>query len=1028
MAKTVKPSGLTITRNGNNIVCAWKIGDKDYGNGQQFEYSINRQGWKKFGNHPSKTATSKTVTLSASSFFPTTGKPTLDWFAFRVRGNRKKYKDKNQKDVNPGWSDWAEKEIYFNHANKPTVSASLTSANATTFSWNVKTGDKEPHFTGVRYGTQLRSDAITDGSKITTGWSSVTSSNASGTYTASESSSAIASGSHTRWFRIEARGFGGVSAWTYAKHVYATPQKAKVTKASSIVSGVVTSINVQWTAYPSAAYPIDSQEVQYVVATPAANQQCPAGANWQTGRTISGATANNAATFNVSEAVSTDECLWVRVLTKHDENIAYSNAFLVSRGKLADPDNVSVETNDQTFRATITATNTSAVPDAKMAVIYRPSSAPSKDIIVGIIPAGDTSVTVQCPNWSSETAIAFGVYAYQGTERAITRADGVSQYTISANMKSGTIWQGGSVAPAPTNVNAEISPDAEGEVILTWNWSWQQADVAEVTWSENVNAWESTNEPSSYEINNLNAARWRVSGLKTGTTWYFRVRLGRQSGDSTTWGPYCDPVACDLSSAPATPVLFLSESVVTETGTVTASWAYTSTDGTAQASAEICEATVSGGIVTYGNVIANTLTAQSKTLSIEDLGWTTGTTHYMCVRVTSESGHTSAGWSDPVALYIADPVVCEITDTSLETATVIDDYDEHDEPITRTVVALTEMPLTVTVTGAGTSGITTLVIERAESYQVDRPDESQRVGYEGESVYILARQGQDEFTIGNDDLIGILDDGAKYRIVATVQDQLGQTDSETIDFEVHWEHQALIPEADVEIDTEALVAFITPTAPTGTETGDVCDIYRLSADKPELIVEGAEWGTEYVDPYPTLGIYGGHRIVFRSVNGDYITEENQMAWTDYAAEDGYILDLKQTVIDFGSGQVRLAYNLELSNQWKKDFKETKYLGGSVLGDWGPAVSRTSSVNASVLALDDEDTIRDLRRLAAHSGICHVRTPDGSSYSADVQVSENESYRRAGRVAEFSVSITRVDPEELDGVTYQDWIVTEEEQS
>ena len=132
------------------------------------------------------------------------------------------------------------------------------------------------------------------------------------------------------------------------------------------------------------------------------------------------------------------------------------------------------------------------------------------------------------------------------------------------------------------------------------------------------------------------------------------------------------------------------------------------------------------------------------------------------------------------------------------------------------------------------------------------------------------------------------------------------------------------------------------------------------------------------------------------------------------------------MIDFSGGRALLEYNLDLSSQWKKDFKETKYLGGSVRGDWGAAVSRTASVGATVLTLEDLEAIRDLRRLATHPGICHVRTPDGSSYSADVQVSETESYRQSGHAAEFSISITRVDPEELDGVAYTEWIATVEE--
>ena len=65
-------------------------------------------------------------------------------------------------------------------------------------------------------------------------------------------------------------------------------------------------------------------------------------------------------------------------------------------------------------------------------------------------------------------------------------------------------------------------------------------------------------------------------------------------------------------------------------------------------------------------------------------------------------------------------------------------------------------------------------------------------------------------------------------------------------------------------------------------------------------------------------------------------------------------------------------------------------------------------------------IQAMRRLAEYTGICHVRTVDGSSYAADVQVSETTGYNVAGKIATFDVSITRIDPEEYDGVTLSAW--------
>ena len=40
---TKKPTGLTITRNGQWFTIKWKIGDKDYGDGQQMQYHLSSQ-------------------------------------------------------------------------------------------------------------------------------------------------------------------------------------------------------------------------------------------------------------------------------------------------------------------------------------------------------------------------------------------------------------------------------------------------------------------------------------------------------------------------------------------------------------------------------------------------------------------------------------------------------------------------------------------------------------------------------------------------------------------------------------------------------------------------------------------------------------------------------------------------------------------------------------------------------------------------------------------------------------------------
>ena len=426
----------------------------------------------------------------------------------------------------------------------------------------------------------------------------------------------------------------------------------------------------------------------------------------------------------------------------------------------------------------------------------------------------------------------------------------------------------------------------------------------------------------------------------------------------------------------------------------------------------------SDGTITYGDNILDLETTDSEYLfDPEELGWTVGNSYYLCARVKSESERLS-GWSQYVKLDIAEPLEAEITSSSLT--------------LTDGIYYLTEMPFTITVTGAGDNAYTNLVIEREDDYHASRPDESSYDGHAGETVAYFTQQGEATISIGIGDLTGMLDDTAKYVVRATVYDSLGQTATVERSFIVAWEHQAIVPEATAEIDRTNYIAKITPSLPeelpTGWEMdpGDVCDIYRLSADKPELIVENGTFGTTYVDPYPAIGEYGGHRVVFKTVNGDYITTDGTYAWVDLDAEDDDIFEIDRSIIDFDGDQIEFLYNIDLSNTWKKDFTETKYLGGSVQGDWNPAVSRTGTASTMSVITQDQDTIKDFRRLADYPGICHIRTRDGSSYSADIQVSENMSYQ-SFELASYSLSITRVDGQSLDGLTLAEWEEMQQEE-
>lgn len=1001
MAKTKKPTGLSITRDGNRYTFKWKIADDNYGDGQKLQYRT--QGSKSWRDWQTvsigSTTTSKTVTISKSDFYPNTGSYLMG-VEFRVNGNRSSY-TKDGKTINPDVSDWSEKVMSIALPSNPSVSASLSSSNVCVFSWNISSSDSDKKiYTSYEWQSILVAEStVTDGSELkwsssASGYQTATGTSASGTKSITEDTSTIASGSHTRWFRVRAKGTAGHTDWKYAKHVYAKPKTPVIKDFTTTAKATGYLVDLTWTATANSAYPIDETTVFYAFGVPRQNMQPPASPSWQEADISKDTSGTDRAVFLTSGLLDEDECLFVKVKVVHDARETESEIKLIRKGVLSDPSGLSVSVSNRT--ATVSVTNNSSAStytgsDTSIKrlftlISYKGEQNYKQPIQIGVVPYGSSSASITLPDTPNETSYSISARAVVGTFSYTTMSDNSRRYTVEPEMRSSEIWSNQAMPKAPKNVTAIY----DGRVIITWDWTWENATSAEISWAEKEDAWESTETPETFVIDH-EATRWILDGLSAGTKYYIRVRLINDD----TYSPYSDTAEITLTLPPVTPVLVLSDGTITQDGRFTASWAYSSPDGTEQEYAEI---------VYNSTIIGHTENANYITFYAKDLGWTAGT-YALKVRVKSASGSYSE-YSDEVSIQVVAPLTASISQTSLTNVTVTDDTS-----VTRSVLSLTAMPLTVTVTGAGSGGGTVLAIERAESYHIERPDENTDYGYEGETIFLLNQVGEAQISVTTENIMGRFDDGAKYRLVATVKDGLGQTDTVTRDFEIHWSRKALMPTGTVTIS--GTTARITPTAQNAISS-DYCDIYRLSADKPELIAPKASFGTTYVDPYPAIN--GGYRIVFCTANGDYITSSNQPAWADI--ESGF--DYEKAIIEFGTDKVELYYNVDASHNWSKDFIETKYLGGSVQGDWNPAISRSATITGITLNLSDQDTINAMRRLAVWSGLCNVRTKDGSSFHANVDVSESNSHERYGLLTEFSLTITRVDPQGYDGIPVGVW--------
>lgn len=1035
MHATKPPTGLGISRAGGRFTCSWKIGDSDYEGGQWFRYRVNGGSWTSATKLGAK-VTSRVIDLTS-----TIGSVKIIEFA--VKGLRKNYStgNKNNKtEYRCQSSDYVVKTWTAAIPDKPSLSFSRNS-NTGTFTWDV--GDVNDTNNKIFTSVELQTWVSYSNSSAPQN-PSISSQGKSGSVSYTET---LSGNNLVRWVRVRSRGPAGNSAWATVSHTYGNPAVANLLAASSrAISSSVLQITAQWSSAPSLLYPIDTLTIQYAIAVPTTTNLSAPSSGWTDAITVNSNGKGDTVVATVSESIDTDECLWVRIKSNHDEYSKYSNARLAGTAALDTP-GFNANPNFTTGDVTFTVTENTDCTVACTAIFYRPENNPSMDQIVAIFAHGTTTGTVNVPGIVGKSKSSFGAYAFVGTYT------GTVINTLLMRSAAAMDEDIAAVAPAWVSLSAGSQ---DKSVRVNWAWSWAGAHSAEIGWADHDDAWESTDQPKTYLIEDK-VTSWVVAGLEAGKRWYFRVRLKGLIDTDEVTGPWSAIYDYDLSSIPDRPGLILSKSVINSGQSVTARWAYSADDSTQQQYAEICLATITAGVVSYGAIIAKTTTAQTVEI-VRD--WTADTTYYLCLRLTSTAGRVSE-WSEPVALTVAPPVSISLEEStnywisgeiktwryenfipvsqditppgwSLHvTSENLVGHTEYEgdvesgsytkieyKPTPGATPFIDGLPLTVTVTGAGSTGTTIVSVIRAEDYHIYRPDDSEIDGYEGETIATLSQTGESAMSISTDDLVGCLDDGAKYIIRCTVIDKYGQTASLDYPFTVDWTHQPGIPSATVEIDEYQRIAIITPIAPDNYVAGDVCDIYRISTDKPELIVKGAAFGTAYVDPYPAFGDSSGHRIVTRTANGDYVTQSNELAWFLCDFGIGDVIEEDLMVIDVNGSQIELPYDITLQNSWSKDFKRTSYLGGSVQGDWNPAVTRDISANTVIVRGEDLDDQIEMRRLAGYAGAAHIRTPDGSSVACDIQVRESQSYD-SQRVS-YSLAIKVVDPQAPEGMTLAEW--------
>ena len=638
-----KPKGLTITRKKDKYIFKWKKGET-YADGQRLICGYVQV--TKKGNKSTKTYWEQdTVKLSGSKTDYTLKVPTsytdITHVYFKVRG----------KAHGEAWSDWENETFQVKDPKNPTVSASWDSAtpNKTTFTFTAKDEEHQP-YDHIVWQTILVQNCPSD-YKAESLWKSATKNTKTGTsgtlYNTAESA---LTGSWARIVRAQAVGQGGASEWKYAWHVYAQPNAPYNVSvdAQYDASNQATDLVVKWSAMaPAMQRPIDTTKIQYCIGVPTTGFGLPTGASWTDVATPVN-TSLNIWQARLAGEVQADECLFIKVTTVHDLHETGSDFVCAYKRALTAPTLGTITPTKATHTIAVAVTNGSQNPDSKTAITYR-DPATGKVGIVGVIAHGGTSMNVLVPAWE-DNAGTIGAFAFVG-ESSQQKSTPHYVYSVNSVVESDTVWAS-STRTAPT-ISAVLKD--EDAVNVAWNWSWADATNAELSWADRSDAWESTSQPSTYVVNNNQQASWNITGLDSGKTYYFRVRLFYGENDENFYSDYSNTAVVDMTQPPEKPVLELSDTIVPVDGTITASWQ----NYEKQTYAELIE-TVSG----VDTVRAEVGSGSTVEFSPADFGWSNDTQHILSVRVYLDT-NTGSLKSDTVAVNVASALECVIAQDSL---------------------------------------------------------------------------------------------------------------------------------------------------------------------------------------------------------------------------------------------------------------------------------------------------------------------------------------------------------------------------
>jgi len=602
------------------------------------------------------------------------------------------------------------------------------------------------------------------------------------------------------------------------------------------------------------------------------------------------------------------------------------------------------------------------------------------------------------------------------------------------------------VPKAPAKIKSH-KVENETSVWLYWD-TVSSATGYTIEYAKDKMFFDSSTEAQSQSIN-TNSGQMFISGLDTGTTWFFRLQATNEQGASG-WTPVYSII---LGVKPAPPTTWSETSTVIVGEDAVLYWMHNSEDGSSQREADI-KVKVNGtevhvtptkmstdGTASYAVVPTRTTTSgnladrNGTEIYVRNLVDNGVLTRLLCITSVDDFAAGSviqwqvrtrgvleaeddgwSGWSVVRTIVVYEQPVVELTvsDRS-DLSTYI--YTLNKYPFYVNGVAY---PDTQDVVGWNCSIIAN------NAYESRNQNGTTRYIKEGEEIFSkyysnTSKNLTIEFRPEDVDL----ENNITYTVVMSVVMNSGLSGESSKSFTVDWEYTDLEPNAEVSIDPELLTAYILPYCRDAN--GDpipniLLSVYRREYDGRFVeIASGIDNSRSITvtDPHPALD-YARYRIVAQSMDTglvDYydlpgvpvgetgIIIQWDEDWSNYNYANGNAFDPLSEPVHTGS-MLRLPYNINVSDNYGMDVSLVEYIGRShPVSYYGTQLGVTSNWTSDI-PRDDAETLYALRRLAIYQGDAYVREPSGSGYWAQVVPSFNKSYDSI--TIPVTLDITRVE--------------------